>query len=344
MSTAARAAAPRTEAELEEALSRPSPSLTALLAHAPGDLVVLGAGGKMGPSLARMARRADPDRRVIAVSRWSDAAAAGALEAEGVEIARADLLDPRALAALPDATNVVFMAGQKFGTAGDPSQTWAMNGAVPAFVAERYAGARTVVFSTGNVYALTPVARAGARETDPLAPVGEYAWSCLARERIFTAAAHRHHTPTAIVRLNYAHDLRYGVLTDIATRILAGEPIDLAMGYVNVIWQGDANALALAALAHASAPEPFIVNVAGAGILRVADLARALAERLGRTARLTGRESDDALLSDSTRMRTLLAAPMLPLDTLLDWVADWVSRGGRLLGKPTKFERRDGRF
>jgi nucleoside-diphosphate-sugar epimerase len=298
----------------------------------------------MGPSLARMARRADPDRRVIAVSRWSDAAAAGALEAEGVEIARADLLDPRALAALPDATNVVFMAGQKFGTAGDPSQTWAMNGAVPAFVAERYAGARTVVFSTGNVYALTPVARAGARETDPLAPVGEYAWSCLARERIFTAAAHRHHTPTAIVRLNYAHDLRYGVLTDIATRILAGEPIDLAMGYVNVIWQGDANALALAALAHASAPEPFIVNVAGAGILRVADLARALAERLGRTARLTGRESDDALLSDSTRMRTLLAAPMLPLDTLLDWVADWVSRGGRLLGKPTKFERRDGRF
>jgi nucleoside-diphosphate-sugar epimerase len=344
MNTAARAAAPRTEAELEEALSRPSSSLAAALAKAPGDVIVLGAGGKMGPSLARMAKRADPDRRVIALSRWSDAAAAGVLQAEGVEIARADLLDPLALAALPDAPNVVFMAGQKFGTAADPSQSWAMNAAVPAFVAERYAGARTVVFSTGNVYALTPVTRGGAREDDAPAPVGEYAWSCLARERIFTAAAHRHRTPTAIVRLNYAHDLRYGVLTDLATHILAGEPIDLAMGYVNVIWQGDANALALAALAQASAPEPFIVNVAGQDVLRVADLARALADRLGRPVQLTGRETDDALLSDSTRMRTLLADPLLPLDTLLDWVADWVSRGGRLLGKPTKFERRDGRF
>jgi nucleoside-diphosphate-sugar epimerase len=240
--------------------------------------------------------------------------------------------------------NVVFMAGQKFGTAGDPSLTWAMNAAVPAFVAERYSGTRTVVFSTGNVYALVPITSSGARETDALAPVGEYAWSCLARERIFTAAAHRHRTPTAIVRLNYAHDLRYGVLTDLASRIVAGEPIDLAMGYVNVVWQGDANALALASLAQACAPEPFVVNVAGPRRLRVADLAQALAARLGRSARLVGSEAEDALLSDSTRMHTLLADDLMPLDTLLDWVADWVSRGGRLLGKPTKFERRDGRF
>jgi len=344
MTTTARASAPRTEAELEEALSRPSPSLAAALHDAPGDIVVLGAGGKMGPSLARMAKRADPSRRVIAVSRWSDASAAGALGTEGIEIARADLLDPRELAALPDAANVVFMAGQKFGTAGDPSLTWAMNAAVPAFVAERYAGARLVVFSTGNVYALTPATGRGARETDAPAPIGEYAWSCLARERIFTAAAHRHGTPTAIVRLNYAHDLRYGVLTDLATRIVAGEPVDLAMGYVNVIWQGDANSFALAALARASAPEPFVVNVAGPDVLRVADLAQALATRLGRPARLTGAEANDALLSDSTRMRMLLGDTLMPLDTLLDWVADWVSRGGRLLGKPTKFERRDGRF
>jgi nucleoside-diphosphate-sugar epimerase len=208
MTTSARASAPRTEAELEDALSHPSPSLAAALHDAPGDIIVLGAGGKMGPSLARMAKRADPSRRVIAVSRWTDAAAAGALEAHGVEVARADLLDPRELAALPDAPNVVFMAGQKFGTAGDPSLTWAMNAAVPAFVAERYAGVRTVVFSTGNVYALTPAAGHGARESDAPGPVGEYAWSCLARERIFTAAARRHRTPTAIVRLNYAHDLR----------------------------------------------------------------------------------------------------------------------------------------
>jgi len=340
----ARAAAPRTETELEDALSHPAPSLPAALARAPGDLIVLGAGGKMGPSLARMAKRADPARRVIAVSRWSDTAAADALVAADVEIARADLLDPRAVAALPDAPNVVFMAGQKFGTSGDPSVTWAMNAAVPAFVAERYAGARTVVFSTGNVYPLSPVTGAGSREDDALAPVGEYAWSCLARERIFTAAAHRHHTPTAIVRLNYAHDLRYGVLTDIATRIIAGEPIDVAMGYVNVIWQGDANALALAALAHTSAPGPFVVNVAGPQMLKVADVARALATRLGRPAQLVGTEASDALLSDSTRARTLLGDPLLPLATLLDWVADWTSRGGRLLGKPTKFERRDGRF
>ncbi len=336
--------APRSEAELEEALSRPSPSLAAALARAPGDIIVLGAGGKMGPSLARMAHRADPGRRVIAVSRWTDAAAAGALEADGVEISRADLLDPRALATLPDAPNVVFMAGQKFGTAGDPSLTWAMNAAVPAFVAERYTGSRTVVFSTGNVYALAPVSSGGGRETDAPAPVGEYAWSCLARERVFTAAAHRYRTPTAIARLNYAHDLRYGVLTDLAARITAGAPIDLAMGYVNVIWQGDANAIALTALAHASAPEPFIVNVAGPGVLRVADLAEALAARLGQPARLVGSESDDALLSDGARMRTVLGDPLLPLDTLLDWVAEWVSRGGRLLGKPTKFERRDGTF
>ena len=344
MTATARVPAPRSEAELEEVLSRPAPSLAAALGNAPGDLVVLGAGGKMGPSLARMAKRADTARRVIAVSRWADAAAAGALERDGIEIARADLLDPRQLATLPDAPNVVFMAGQKFGTAGDPSLTWAMNAAVPAFVAERYAGARTVVFSTGNVYALTPAASRGARETDALTPVGEYAWSCLARERIFTAAAHRHRTPTAIVRLNYAHDLRYGVLTDLATRIVTGEPIDLAMGYVNVIWQGDANALALAALARASAPDPCIVNVAGPVTLRVRDLAQALASRLGCDAQLTGTEGSDALLSDSSRMRTLLGDPLMPLDTLLDWVAAWVARGGRLLGKPTKFERRDGRF
>jgi nucleoside-diphosphate-sugar epimerase len=340
----ARAAAPRTEAELEDILSRPSPTLAAALARVPGDLIVLGAGGKMGPSLARMAKRSDPSRRVIAVSRWSDVAAADALAADGVEIARADLLDQRAIVALPDVPNVVFMAGQKFGTGGDPSATWAMNAAVPAFAAERYAGARIVVFSTGNVYPLTPVTQGGARESDALAPVGEYAWSCLARERIFTAAAHRHRTPTAIVRLNYAHDLRYGVLTDLAARILANEPIDVAMGYVNVIWQGDANALALAALAQALAPEPFVVNVAGPQVLKVADLARALATRLGRSLQLVGTEASDALLSDSTRMGTVLGDPLLPLETLLDWVADWASRGGRLLGKPTKFERRDGRF
>lgn len=337
--------APRTDAELEERLSRPAPGLAAALARAPGDVVVLGAGGKMGPSLARMARRADPSRRVIAVSRWSHGGdVPRALREAGIETPRADLMDPRALAALPDAPNVVFMAGQKFGTAADRATTWATNVDLPAAVAERYAGARTVVFSTGNVYPLTPPARGGSRETDAPGPVGDYAASCLERERRFADAAERHGTPVAIVRLNYAHDLRYGVLTDIARRILDGTPVSVHMGWVNVIWQGDANALALAALARASAPQPYIVNVAGRETLRVADLARALAMRLGTTARLDGEEAPDALLSDSSRMHELLGDPLLPVDVLLDWVADWIRRGGALLGKPTKFERRDGQF
>jgi nucleoside-diphosphate-sugar epimerase len=337
--------APGSDAELEERLSRPTPGLAARLATVPGDTIILGAGGKMGPSLARMLRRADPARRVIAASRWTGGHdTASALRADGIETVSADLLDPRALAALPDAPNVVFMAGQKFGTAGNPALTWAMNAGVPAFVAERYAGARMVVFSTGNVYALTPPSRGGSRESDEPAPVGEYAASCLARERLFAAGALRHGSPTAIVRLNYAHDLRYGVLTDLARRILGGEPVDVRMGWVNVIWQGDANALALAALAHASAPEAFVVNVAGRETLRVADLARALAERMERPVSFTGDEAPDALLSDASRMGGLLGDPLLDVDTLLDWVAEWVRRGGTLLGKPTKFERRDGRF
>ena len=336
--------APRDEAELEERLSRPSPALAAALARVPGDLIVLGAGGKMGPSLTRMAKRTDPARRVVAVSRWSNASAAAMLESDGIETISADLLDPRGLDTLPDAPNIVFMAGQKFGTAGNPAATWAMNAAVPAFVAQRYRGARIVVFSTGNVYPLVPASSGGSRESDEPAPVGEYAYSCLARERIFGAATARHASPTAILRLNYAHDLRYGVLTDLALRIARGEPVNLAMGFVNVIWQGDANALALAALACGTAPEPFIVNVAGPEVLRVADLARALGTRLGTDPVLVGEEGTDALLSDSTRMRTVLDQPLLSRETLLDWVVDWLRRGGPLLGKPTNFERRDGRF
>lgn len=344
MTTAAGAAPPRNEEALDELLSRPSASLAAVLGRVPGDLLVLGAGGKMGPTLARMAKRADPQRRVIAVSRWSSADTMNKLRVHGVETLRADLLEPRALAALPEARNIVFMAGQKFGTSGSPAVTWAMNAAVPAFVAERYAGARTVVFSTGNVYALTPPVRGGSRETDDPAPVGEYANSCLARERLFAAAAARHGTMVAIVRLNYAHDLRYGVLTDLATKLLAGRPIDLTMSYVNVIWQGDANAFALAALARAAAPDPYVVNVAGPDTVRVADLARALAGRLGVEPHFTGSEAPDALLSNATKMHELLPDPLLPLDTLVSWVAEWVARGGRLLDKPTAFERRDGRF
>ena len=336
--------APVNEADLEERLSRPTASLPEILSQVPGDVVILGAGGKMGPSLARMARRADATRRIIAVSRWSDPAKADALHGHGVETLVADLQDRRSLAALPDAPNIVFMAGQKFGTADRPLATWAMNAAVPAFVGERYSGSRIVVFSTGNVYSLTAPERGGSRETDVPMPIGEYANSCLARERIFSAAAARHGSPTAIVRLNYAHDLRYGVLTDLATRLMRQGPIDLRMSFVNVIWQADANALALAALGRAAAPDPFVVNVAGPTILRVAELARALGDRLGVAPAFAGEEAADALLSNASRMHGLTGDPLLPLDTLLDWVAAWILGGGRVLGKPTGFERRDGRF
>jgi nucleoside-diphosphate-sugar epimerase len=235
------------------------------------------------------------------------------------------------------------MAGQKFGTADAPATTWAMNTIVPAHCAARYRGSRIVAFSTGNVYPLVPVTSGGARESGPVGPVGEYAASCLGRERIFEFHAAAHGTRVAIFRLNYAIDLRYGVLTDIALKVWRGEPVSVEMGWVNVIWQGDANRLALECLPLAAAP-PFVVNVTGGAVLRVRDLAAALGERLGRAPVLAGTERPDALLSDTTRLRERLAPPETPLETMLDLVAAWVRDGGTLLGKPTKFERRDGAF
>lgn len=317
------------------------------LTRAAGDIVILGAGGKMGPTLAVMARRAlgiaGSSARVIAVSRFASGGRRAWLEEHGVETIVCDLLDRAAVAALPDAPNVVFMAGQKFGTADAPSRTWMLNVVAPANAAERYASSRIVAFSTGNVYALTAAAGGGSRETDPLQPVGEYAASCVGRERVFEFAAATRNTACAIVRLNYAIDLRYGVLTDLALRIHGGDPVPLAMARVNVIWQGDANRIALELLPHASAP-PLVMNVTGPEHLRVRDLAEALGRRLGRTPRYEGAEGDDALLSDTARMRTMCEAPATPLDTMLDWTAEWVAAGRPLLGKPTKFERRDGAF
>jgi nucleoside-diphosphate-sugar epimerase len=333
---------------LDDLLSRPSPAAVRALRDCPGDVVVLGAGGKMGPTLARLVRRCVDDegagaRRVVAVSRWSDAAAERELHDWGVETARADLTDRDAVLRLPDAPNVVFMAGQKFGTTGAPAATWAMNVLVPALCADRYRDSRIVAFSTGNVYPLTPVDAGGSREDDALAPVGEYAASCVGRERMFAWHAERHGTRVAIVRLNYAIALRYGVLTDLAVKVSRGEPIDVTMGHVNVIWQGDANALAVAALAHASAP-PLVANVTGDEHLSVRALAIALGERLGRAPVFNGTEAPDALLSNVTRMRETLGDATTPTSAMLDWTAAWVRDGGALLGKATKYERRDGAF
>jgi nucleoside-diphosphate-sugar epimerase len=350
-SSAMPAHAPHDLATLDGELSTPPPALIDNLGRLDGDIIVLGAGGKMGPSLARMARRAldasasGARRTVTAVSRWSDQRAAAALAATGVQVFHADLLDRAAVDALPFAPNVVFMAGQKFGSGNDPSQTWAMNTIVPAWCGERFAGARQVVFSTGNVYPLTPMGGAGASESTPPAPVGEYAMSCLGRERVLSALGTRHASPVTLFRLNYACALTYGVLTDLAVKVLHGTPIDLTMGAVNVIWQGDANAIALLLLSHAAVPA-VPVNVTGTSSHTVRALAEALGARLGRAPIFTGVEASDALLSDARGLHARFGdqVPLMPVDQLLDWTADWVRNARPLLGKATKFEVRDGRF
>jgi nucleoside-diphosphate-sugar epimerase len=338
---------PRTEAELEERLSRPSSADVEALERLAGDIMVLGAGGKLGPSLVRLARRASAEagvrRRIIAVSRFLTPGVADGLSADGIETLSADLLDPKVLATLPDAPNVVFMVGQKFGTAQDPATTWTLNACLPALVARRFPASRVVVFSTGNVYPLVTAAGTGSKEADPLEPIGEYAQSAAARERIVTLFSERQRTPTAILRLNYAVELRYGVLRDLADRLWRREPIDLTMGYVNVIWQRDAVAVGLRTLAHCGVP-PLVLNVTGPEKLSVRELATKLCERLGVTPTFQGREADTALLSNAARCWELFGPPTLDVDTLLDWVAHWVRGGGRSLGKPTHFEERGGAY
>lgn len=301
----------------------------------------------MGPSLTRMLRRAadlaGAERAVFAASRFTDQAAAEGLRASGVSVLRSDLNDPAQLKTLPNVPNVVFMAGYKFGTAEEPWRTWGTNAALPTLVAERFCDARIVAFSTGNVYSLGPVRRGGAREDDVLSPQGEYAWSCVARERVLEHASRIHGTRMSIVRLNYAVDLRYGVLVDLAQRVLAGKAVDVGMGYVNVIWQGDANAHAIQSLAHAASP-PFVVNVTGNDIVSVRAAALELGRLLNREPRFTGEEARDALLSSTTRAQELFGPPSIPTAKLIEWVADWVARGGRTLGKATHFEERGGRY
>ncbi len=341
------ARAPQELAALEERLSRPDDGVVEALRACPGDTLVLGAGGKMGPSLARMARRAvvalGDDRRVIAVARWHDAPARAALDADGVVTIAADLEDASALASLPDAPNVIYMAGQKFGTSDAPARTWALNAVLPARCLERWPQSRWVALSTGNVYALSRAVGPFSHEADACAPVGEYAMSCLGRERAFEDAAARRGTASSVVRLNYAVDLRYGVLVDIGRRVRDGEPVDVSMGFVNVIWQGDANAMTLRLLAHASAP-PCVVNVTGPEKLSVRDVAERFGGRLGILADVRGVEASDALLSDSTRMHALLGAPSVTAPVLIEWVAHWLERRMPLLAKPTRFEVRDGQF
>ncbi len=329
--------------ELEDFLSLPSAALVEDLKSVDGDIMILGVGGKMGPTLARLAQRAAPDKRVIGVARFSDPNVLERLKRWGIETLNADLLDRAAIAALPQVRNIIFAAGHKFGATGNLPLTWAMNAHVPALVAERFHESRIVAFSTGNVYPLTAIGQASPTEATAAAPIGEYAQSCLGRERMFEYFSARHKTSGRIVRLNYAIDMRYGVLFDIASRVYRGDAVDLTMGQVNVIWQGDANAQALRSLRHCTIPSSPI-NCTGLETLSVRELVEAFASRFGLPAKTKGLEAGSALLSDASQAARLFGEPVVPLAAMLDWTADWVRRGGESYNKPTKFEVRDGRF
>lgn len=333
--------------ELEQVLSTPSGALVADMKRLEGDILILGAGGKMGPSLATLAKRATiaagVHRRVIAVARFSNESVRSQLEKAGVETQVADVMDDEVLQGLPTAANVIYMVGHKFGTVGQEPLTWTINTYVPGRVAERFRASRIVVFSTGNVYPFVPVSSGGASEETPVAPIGDYAQSCLGRERLFAHGSHQHGTPLVLFRLNYAIDMRYGVLHEIARAVHEQRAIDLRMGHVNVIWQGDANAMALRALHHCSSP-PQVLNVTGPETISVRALAAAFGDRFGVSVRYTGEEAPTALLSDARKAFGLFGYPTVTLAQMIDWTAAWVQAGGPSYGKPTRFEEREGRF
>lgn len=333
--------------QLEEFLSRPCTKDVEFVRQLHGDILILGAGGKMGPTLAMRIRRALEQvrvaSRVIAVARYSDKNVRERLERSGVETVRADLLDANALAGLPDAPNVIFMAAMKFGTTGAEHMTWAMNTFLPGLVAERFPRARITAFSTGNLYPLVPVASGGATEQTLTAPVGEYAQSALGRERMFEYGSIKYGTPVTLLRLNYATEMRYGVLVDIGRKVYTSDPVDLAMGYANVIWQGDANSVCLRSLALCSSP-PFVLNVTGPEVISVRNVAKEFGRLFGKEPRFQGQEADTALLSNSARMTSLLGPPQVSLADMIAWTAGWIAAGGVSHGRPTHFETRDGRF
>lgn len=338
----------RTVTELEEALSLPTAGVLETLRRVPGDVMVLGAGGKMGPTLARMVRRGFdtlgmPERRVFAVSRFSSPSVRDSLQRLGVTTIACDLMDRSAVNELPECPNVIAMAGQKFGTNESPELTWATNTVIPANIAERFSRSRIVAMSTGCVYPLVATSGPGSREGDPLTPPGEYANSCVGRERVFEYFSKRYQTPLALVRLCYAIDLRYGVLLDLAQKVFRGDEIDLSMGATHVIWQGDANARIIQSLEHVAVPATPI-NVTGLERLSIQKLAERLGELLGRSPNLIGTEAPTAWLWDAQQSYDWFGPPLVSINQMLEWIADWIRDGGETLNRPTHFEVRDGKY
>jgi len=336
-----------TEAELDAWLARPYPELVSLMRQLEGDVIILGIAGKMGVSLGTLAinavRESGVPRKIYGVSRFTDESAWQVLEAQGIVPLRCDLLDPVAVKALPRVPNVIFMAGRKFGTIGEEDLTWAMNVLVPAHVCEHFATSRIVAFSTGCVYPLVSREQGGSTEADAPDPVGEYAQSCLGRERMFGYFSRFHDLPVCLVRLNYALDLRYGVLHDLATRIWEDKPVDRTVGFFNAIWQGDANNQALLALGLCSSP-PVVLNVTGPETVSVTEAAEALGTLLNKRVQFIGEPGDKAYLNDASHAHRLFGLPRVQMEHVLRWTADWVRRSGRSLDKPTHFEAADGRY
>jgi len=332
---------------LEEQLAQPSSALIQDIAALEGDILLLGIGGKMGPSLARLAKNAiqaaGVNKRVIGASRFSSPGLREELEADGIETISVDLLDDEQLQQLPEVKNVLYMAGNKFGTVGNEHFTWAMNAYLPGRVAEKYKHSRIVVFSTGNVYPFTPVTLGGATEQILPSPIGEYGQSCLGRERIFEHFAHKNKTPMAIYRLNYAIDLRYGVLLEVAKSVKEGRPVDLTMGNVNCIWQGDANEMALRSLNVCSNP-PTVVNITGPETISLRWVAGRFAQKFGVEPIFKGEEAPNALLSNAAKAFQLFGYPRTSLQQMIDWTAEWCQADGQTWNKPTHFQEREGKF
>lgn len=335
------------EEQLEERLGRPTEQDVAAMRALDGDVVVLGVGGKMGPSLVRLMRRAADEagtkKKIFAVARFSDKGLSASLQSEGIETIPCDLLDDGVLRGLPDAPNIIFMAAKKFGTTGSEHLTWAVNTQLPALVADRYRESRIVCFSSGNVYPLRPIQLGGATESTPVGPQGEYAQSVLGRERAFEYGALRWGTKVAILRLNYAVDLRYGVLADIGTHVHQRQPVDLAMPMLNAIWQGDANSICLRSFAHCASPS-FVLNLTGPETLSVRWIAEEFGRHFGVAPIFSGEESSSALLNNAAKSHRLFGYPTVSPDELIEWTARWIAGGNAMLGKPTHFQTRDGKY